>query len=206
MHSSLGRIRFIALLALSASGAAPSREDKPTPDKPVRFTGELARGHEFRRSIGQGLIFALSPDSSDPSEAGGWTITIAPEKPAGNAACKDFAWVVMPPYRDYNQRYLNTTYGTMAWQAIAMSPREFSFVLNSEDCRAEAAWVSALLFSNAPPEKEFAEARAKLGSSPRGRGNLWIDKSKISRAAHAIDGVNYGSIDWIQFHVEIRFP
>jgi hypothetical protein len=112
----------------------------------------------------------------------------------------------MPPYRDYNQRYLNTTYGTMAWQAIAMSPREFSFVLNSEDCRAEAAWVSALLFSNAPPEKEFAEARAKLGSSPRGRGNLWIDKSKISRAAHAIDGVNYGSIDWIQFHVEIRFP
>ena len=87
-----------------------------------------------------------------------------------------------------------------------MSPRDFNFVLNCQDYQVEGARVDILLWPYSHSQKEQDEALAKLGSSPQGQGKMWIDKWKIGKAAREIDGVNYGSIDWIQFHVEIRFP
>ena len=96
MQCTPGRFGVVVLLALATSGTTVSAETKLPQDKLVRFAGEVARGHEFRRPIGHGLVAA-------------------------------------------------------------------------------------------------------------GRRQV-VDRSKISPAARDIESVNYGSIDWIRFHVEIRFP
>lgn len=195
----------IVLLLAAGERAFPAKENLGQ-EKLVRFTGEVARDHEFRWPIGRGLVFALIPDVDKSGAQSGWTITIAPERPPGNSDCRDFAWVVMPPYRSYNHRYLNNTYGTTAKEAVEMSPRNFNFVLNCADYQVEAARVRKVLWRGNESDEEYNDTLAKLGSSPQGHGKLWIDKSKISPAVREIEGVNYGSIDWIQFHVEIRFP
>jgi hypothetical protein len=166
----------------------------------------VARDHAFRRPIGHGLVFALIPEAGNPGAQNGWTITISAKRPPEISDCADFAWVVMPPYRFYNHRYLSNTYGTTAKQALAISPRSFNFVLNCQDYQVERARVDILLWPYAHSKTEQEEAIAQLGSSPQGQGKLWIDKSRIGKAAREIEGVNYGSIDWIQFHVEIQFP
>lgn len=206
MRNRPGRISFVVLLALTASGAAFSAEDKLSQDKLIRFEGEVSRDHEFRRPIGQGLVFALIPERSYPGVISGWTITVSPAAPAGNAACQEYAWVVMPPYRSYNPRYLSNSYGTTAAVAVQISPRNFSFVLNCGDYQVEASRVNIVLWPGDHTDKDYNDALAKLGSSPQGHGKLWIDDAKTGRAAKGVDGVNYGSIDWIRFHVEIQFP
>lgn len=200
------RYSLVLLLAFTAGGADLSTDDKVSKDKLLRFAGEVARGHEFRRLIGHGLVFALIPDGFDQTVPGGWTITIAPDKLASNPECRDFVWVLTPPYRGYNQRYLTGSYEITSWQAVQMSPRKFNFVLNCMDYEIEAARVRTALWPYSYSKQQQDDALSKLGTSPQARGKLWIDKSKISRAALAINGLNYGSIDWIQFHVEIQFP
>ncbi len=175
-------------------------------DKLVRFAGEVSRGREFRRPIGRGLIFVLVPDNSYPGIISGWTITVSPERPQEEPDCTDYAWVVMPPYRSSNARYLSTSYATQAEEAVAWSPRSFNFVLNCRDYEVESARVNIVLWPYSHSNNERDDALAKLGTSQQGKGNLWIDKSRIGKAAREVDGVNHGSIDWIQFHVEIRFP
>ena len=53
--------------------------------------------------------------------------------------------------------------------------------------------------------KQVEEAQAKLGTSPLGKGRLWITGSKTSHAndtAHEI----LGRIDWMKFSAEIQLP
>jgi hypothetical protein len=196
-----GRLELAVMLVLTAGVTAFSSDSKR-----VRFSGEVAHDHEFRRPIGHGLVFVLVPDNSYPGAISGWTITIAPEAKQDHTDCSDFAWVVMPPYRSYNSRYLSTTYGTTAKEAVGWSPRDFNFVLNCQDYQAEGAHVDIALWPYSYSKKQQDDALAMLGTSSQGRGKMWIDKSKIRQAALAVNGVNYGSIDWIQFHVEIQFP
>ena len=197
----MGSFGSAVLLALIAGVTASSSDAKL-----IRFSGEVARDHEFRRPIGHGLVFALVSDKSEPGAISGWTITIAPEAKQDHADSNDFAWVVMPPYRSSNSRYLSTTYGTTAKEAVGWSPRDFNFVLNCHDYQAEGARLDIALWPYSYSKQQQHDALAMLGTSAQGRGKMWIDKSKIRQAALAINGLNYGSIDWIQFHVEIQFP
>jgi len=201
MQHRKSRFAFAVLLTLFAGRAAFSSDAKL-----VQFAGEVERGHEFRQPIGHGLVFALIPETGNPGAQSGWTITVSPEHPPESSDCRDLAWVVMPPYRSYNQRYLNNTYGMTAKDAVEMSPRSFNFVLNCQDYRVEGERVNILLWPYSHSQREQDDALAKLGSSPQGQGKLWIDKSRVGKAARDIEGVNYGSIAWIRFHVEIRFP
>jgi len=195
------RIGCAVLLALFAGGVAFSSDGKL-----VRFAGEVERDHEFRRPIGHGLVFALIPDRFYPGVISGWTITVSPQGPVENGECQEYSGVVMPPYRSCNPRYLSSSGCCTAEQAVRMSPRNFNFVLNCGDYQVEASRVKIVLWPGDHSDNEYNDALAKLGSSPQGHGKLWIDKSRIGKAAREIDGVNYGSLDWIQFHVEIRFP
>ncbi len=177
----------------------------PAQDRLIRFSGEVSQGREFRKEIGAGLVFVLAPSAIDPGAIGGWTITVSPQG-KHPAECNDFVWVVTPPYRSYNARYLDTSYGTTAKDAVSISPREFRFVLNCEDYGIETGWVGRVLWPYAYSEAQVKEAMAKLGSSPLGKGRLWVQDSRISPAPKTAGGKNLGQIDWVKFEVEIQVP
>lgn len=180
----------VVLLAFAAFAQSPSRV--------TRFSGEVKRGEAFTHDIGQGLEFALRPASEDPS---GWTITVSAKGPRP-AGCDDLVWVATPPFRSFNQRYLDLSYGTSPRQAVAMTPREFSFVLNCADYAVEEKRVTLVLWPYAATEAEVQDALAKLGTSPLGKGTFFIRDSRIIDP----EGKNPGSIDWLRFDVELEFP
>lgn len=50
------------------------------------------------------------------------------------------------------------------------------------------------------------DAGERLGTSPQGKGRLWIRDSRISRAPKPAGGVNLGQIESITFDVQIEIP
>ena len=175
----------------------------PTPNKPacspgaICFSGEVSAGREFRKELNSQLDFVLKP---------GWLIAIGPRYPEGNCGDGDFANVENPPYRAHREIYIDATYGWTAEQEVSASPREFNFVTNCADYRAESDRLSIVLWPyTAKSDKEYNEAMAKLGSVPLGKGRLWITGSKISHANDTADQ-NQGEIEWLQFSVEIVLP
>jgi hypothetical protein len=189
----------VALLTglLSLSGSAQARS--------IRFSGEVSKGEEFRKALAGGLIFVLSPTGIVPGAIGGWTIEVSPQgdHPKG---CDDFVWVATPPYRFYNARYLDTSYGMTAQDAVKFTPRDFRFVVSCADYSRELEWVDRLLWSYSYSDAQVKEAENKLGSSRHGKGRLWIRSYKISPAPQNVGKTNLGQIDWIKFEVEIQIP
>ena len=188
----------VLLLLSAVSGAAQEHR--------ARLSGEVSRGSEFRRDIGSGLVFALTPTAMDPGAIEGWDIKVFPKDPPKGERCDDFVWVATPPFRFNNPRYLDTSYGTKAEDAVTWSPREFQFVLNCADYKREEKWVERLLWPYNYSDEQVQEARAKLGSSPLGKGRLKILDFKISPAEKTAGGVNLGRIDWLKFELEISLP
>jgi hypothetical protein len=174
-------------------------------DRSVRFVGEVTQGLEFRKSIGRGLEFVLSQDSMGGGITG-WTIKISPQGQQSSSEYRDFAWVVTPPFRFQNELYLDTSYGTAAQEAVALSAREFNFVLNCEDYKEEYARVERLLWPANHPEEEVTDARAKVGQIRHGTGRLRIKDSQYTPGDKSSTPVRLGEIHWIKFEVEIKFP
>ncbi len=175
-------------------------------DHSTRFGGEVSQGQTFRKGIGHGLDFVLMPSSEHSGWYTGWTIKISPQGQPSDPDCDDFAWVVTPPYRFGNARHLDTQYGTTAQEAVRISPREFSFVLNCTDLKTERGRVDRVLWPYTYSKEEVDEASAKLGSSPLGTGQLWIKRFRITPGKKSEVGAELGAIHWIKFRVEIRFP
>lgn len=184
------------LLAFSNIAAAPQ-------DRSVTFTGEATEGKDFRQSIGDGLDFVLRSNSKGVT---GWTLEVSPQGTPPDSDCGDFLWVATPPYDFENQSYLDTGYGITAQEAVRNSPREFNFVLNCADYETESKRVELVLYGSNASKKDVDEAQAKLGSSPLGKGKLWIEDSKISPGHGTGAGKDLGAIHWIKFKVEIKFP
>ena len=184
------------VLALSSISAAPQ-------DRSVTFTGEATEGQTFRKNIGHGLDFVLMPNSIGIT---GWTLEVSPQGTPSDPDCRDFLWVVTPPYHFQNVRYLDTGYGMTAQKAVSFSPRDFSFVLNCADYETERRRVELVMYSSNASKEEVDEARAKLGSSPLGKGWLWIVDSRITPGHDGGTARELGAIHWIKFKVEIKFP
>jgi hypothetical protein len=170
-------------------------------ERHIHFEAEISRGNEFRKDIGSGLTFALTPNDVFD----GWMITISPATRQDDPACGDFTWVATPPYRFRSARFLDTSYGVPSEKAV-QEPHQFRFVLNCRDYLREYEWVSRLLWSYSYSEKQLQEAGAKLGSSSLGTGNLRILKSRVTPSETPATGNNLGAIDWIRFVVEISLP
>lgn len=199
----------ILLLALfcvwtaDAQGVRTARRKLPPPNEPacsqgaICFSGEVAAGQEFRKDLNSQLDFVLKP---------GWTIAIEPKHPRGDCRDGDFADVENPPYRAHREIYINASYGWTAEQEVSASPREFDFVTNCVDYRAESDRLGIVLWPyTAKSDKEYEEAMAKLGSVPLGKGRLWITGFKISHANDTPDQ-NEGEIESLQFSLEIVLP
>ncbi len=160
----------------------------------ICFAGKATGGEEFRRALNADLEFVLEP---------GWTIAIVPKRPEGD--CRELAPVVNAPYRAHRALDIDTSYGWTAEEEVADSPREFSFVTNCVDYRTESGRLNIVLWPYTATQREYDEALAQLGSSPLGKGRLWITDSKISHAGDTPDN-RLGKIEWMKFSVEIRLP
>ena len=144
-----------------------------------------------------------------PSEAG-WTIEITPQKVTGPGP-SEYSWVVTPPYRSSNPRYLDTSYGVSAKEALHETPRRFNFVLNEAQYQKAFRLVD-LAISSRPlsdrrsqeeMEKESKDAAAGLMKFPVSVGRLSILDSKLTLGN---DSKDLGSLDWIKFEVILRVP
>ena len=198
MHKSAFFFVSLFFLALSSISAAPR-------DRSVTFTGEATEGQTYRRGIGYGLDFVLMPDSMGGGITG-WTIEVSPQGTPSNPDCNDFLWVATPTYHFENVRYLDTGYGMTAQKAVSFSPRDFNFVVNCADYETERRRVELVMYSSNASKEEVEEARAKLGSSPLGKGWLWIVDSRITPGHDGGTCRELGAIHWIKFKVEIKFP
>ena len=171
----------------------------PGTDRPVCsaqaicFSGEVSVGEEFRKTLNAELEFVLKPS---------WNIAVA-RRPESD--CGDFANVVNPPYRAHRSLYIDMSYGWTAEDEVATSPREFDFVTTCADYRRESERLTIVLWPYAASPQKYEAALAKLGSSPLGKGRLWITDSKISHADDTPDE-KPGKIQWMRFSVEIRLP
>jgi hypothetical protein len=80
----------------------------------ISFSGEVSADHGFLQKFGE-LRFRLNPSRV------GWHIEINPDDET-TPGHLDYSWVVTPPYRAYNDLYVDTTYGTKADLAVKLSP------------------------------------------------------------------------------------
>jgi hypothetical protein len=172
----------------------------------ISFSGEVSAHQSFERKFGKDLAFRLD----DKSAAGGWTVEILPEvQPDSGRA--EYVWVVNPPYHFSNVRYLDTSYGTTAKQAVSYPPREFNFVVNDQQYRRAADLVEHAAMSHSESEhktqdefdKESQEATQTLLLLPVSKGRLTILQSRIVED-ESNDGL--GSIEWISFKMELHVP
>ena len=167
-------------------------------EKPLRFSGEVKAGQEFRKAIGHGLLFVLKADDD------GWEIEVQPETPRGES-CRNYSTVIATPLRGYTPNDLNTSYAVSAEEAVQRSPRVVAFVLDGAACKRESERLTRLSWPKSYPEAEVREAQEQFGSSAGGKATLRILQSKVSSSGDLSGGRDLGKIDWIKFDVEIVF-
>ena len=146
----------------------------------ICFSGDVEHGKTFKKQISADLNFVLEP---------GWTITVVPIHPEGD--CIEYASVVSPPYRSHRDIDIDTDI-----DKASGAPREFNFVTNCGDYKTEAARLEIVLWPYTFTKQQQDEALAKLGTSPVGKGRLWITKLKTS----------HGQVQTMSFRAEIKLP
>jgi hypothetical protein len=162
----------------------------------ISFSGEVLADHGFQQKLGE-LRFRLNPNSA------GWNIEINPDDDT-TPGHLDYSWVVTPPYRAYNDLYVDSTYGVKADLAVKRPPRNFNFVLNGGQYdRAQKLVEQAIMShpledqrSTAEFEKESVEAIAALELLPIGKGRFTIVDSRVDSSRGAQDE---GTIEWLKF-------
>ena len=169
------------------------------------FSGEVSADKNFDRSFGP-LRFRLNSEQA----LAGWWIEVVPAED-GNSGNDEYVWVVTPPYHFDNVRYLDTSYGTRAEDAVKESPRDFNFALDQKQFLHAADLVNLGVSSRplsehkseAELDKESQDALAELESLSIGKGRLQILDSRVDSSAGQ-DGL--GAIEWLMFRVELHVP
>jgi hypothetical protein len=163
---------------------------------PLRDSPVLSAG------LAPDLVFRLAP-SGHPANPPGWTIEVrSRELPEPE---NELSWVVTPPHRFWNPRYLDTGYGWSARDAVDYGPREFRFVTTAADYLVAAQAVRKLLWPTGLPERALAEARRALESVRRATGRLIIVDARVDEKAASQHGGG-GRIEWLRFEVEVCLP
>lgn len=172
----------------------------------LSIEGEVSSGRTFEQPFGGNLRFRLDPQ---PALAG-WFIEVVPERQPANGFA-EYLWVVNPPYRSWNSRYLDTSYGWKAKDAVGESPRNFNFVVNEEQFKKASELVDIASMSRPQSDqrskeeiaKEIADAEYALVSFPVAKGRLVILDSKVGAPNK---NEELGTIEWLKFRVELRVP
>lgn len=164
----------------------------------VRFSGEVRSGEMFEKPVATGVLFRLSP-SQDPSTPG-WRIEVYREQSIRPE--RELSWVATPPYRGWNPRYVEVSYGHDAKEVAATSPRNFSFVLTLLDQFKASAMVRKVLWPGGASAEQLKGVQRDLDSIPRGNGSLAILNFKLTGE----EGEKAGHIEWLRFQVELSVP
>ncbi len=160
--------------------------------EPLSFSGRVDKGERYEYPMENGLVFRLLPNSA--GNPPGWVITVA----KSDRSRDDYVWVVTPPYRFWNPRYIDISYGTSAREAAEITPREFYFVTNEADYKTASESVDIILWPNNYKKKEIHDANDKLSGVPRKKGVLTITNAELSPGT---DGIQ--EIRSMEFKVEI---
>lgn len=183
--------RVAALAVLSfAMLARPPAATEGGEHKSVRFSGEVSRGHKYSRDISGRLVFNLFPTDY------GWDIAVWDKRDPK----ADFVFVVTPPYRFFNPRYLGAIYGYSAAEAVTLTPRIFYFVVNREDHAKALAAVQRLSWPQGGSKNELEEAKRFLDAVPKGQGELKILDATLGR--HGVKE----QIEYLKFTVDLKLP
>jgi hypothetical protein len=180
------------------------KRERETPDVEkslhLGFAFEVSEGQVFEKEIGAALIFRL--DSGHDLKISGWTIEIVPkEAPKDDVNQKvEFIWVVTEPYRSSNPRYLDTSYGTTAKEAVAWSPRSFRLVLTMAEYEKVTKALDVILWPYNYSQAEIDKATDTLRTVPTAGGALTILDSRITEAGK--DG-SMGRILWLKCAVDL---
>lgn len=159
------------------------------------FTGEVSYGQDFEVDFGGGLSFRLAA-SRDPMIPG-WTIEV--HGTDGVNGDVELSSVVTPPYRFWNPRYLDLSYGYSAAEVVAIDVRAFSFLRDPSDYTASFEALGKVLWPNGLAEEEVARARAFLEAVPKCSGVLRILDDRI-----LVDPeTSKDRLDWLKFGVEL---
>jgi hypothetical protein len=159
---------------------------------PQTFSGHVEQGQLYEHELDGGLIFRLVPNSA--GNPPGWVITVAPKDHSRD----DYVWVVTPPYRSSNPRYVDISYGVSAREAVDWSPREFVFVTNETDYKTASDAVNILLWPYSYTEKEVDVARTNLDAVKKAKGTFRITDALLKAG---IDGIE--EIEGLSFKVEL---
>jgi hypothetical protein len=165
----------------------------------VRIAGEVTRGKIFQQEIGHDLVFRLAPSADSPDT--GWRIEIAPKKNPDDGPI-EFSAVATPPYRIYNPRYLEASFGNSAKDAVKMTPRVFYFVQSVDDEHRAEECLNVTLYPTNVSDEEKVRAVAEQNDIQLGKGELRILKSHIAHGRTLSDS---GTIDYLRFEVDIEF-
>ena len=202
-------VGLVCGLALAASlslpaGAGPQAGGQATPQaaapeaSQIRFEGEILRGQIYEHDIGHGLVFRLTPATSN--EGGGWVIGILPAvEPADETL--EFSEIATPPYHSYNDRYLAAAFGYSAREAVQVTVRKFYFVQSVEDQQRAADVVNATFYPGTASEAEKVRAAGEADSVNLGRGQLRIIHSKVTAGKAGVPD----TIAYVKFEVVLDF-
>lgn len=151
--------------------------------EPLTFIGRVEKGERFDYPLDGGLMFRLLPNSAGSPP--GWVITVA----RADLSRDDYVWVVTPPYRFWNPRYVDVSYGTSAREAVGITPREFAFVTNEDDYMVASESVDIILWPNSYKKKEVQAAQDKINGVPKRKGSFTITSADLDFGADGIQEI-----------------
>ena len=188
-----------ALAVFAACGAAAAQDVSPSPPcRAETVVGRITQGEAFSVSLTSGLTFRLEPQSL-PQNPPGWTIRVTPP----NDPTADYSMVATPPYRFWNPRYLDTSYGVTAAEALGRTPREFRFVGSANDYVAAQGALDILLWPATHTEPEINAANEIMERLPTFRATLRIEDG-VTRPPTAESPL--GQIEWLSFRLDVCDP
>jgi hypothetical protein len=197
-------LRIALLIALAFAPPQNHRKSKsahPAITEPdLEFTSEIERGKTYIHDIGHDLQFHL--DVAPDGDFAGWDISITPKTQPKDGPI-EFSAIATPPYHNFNERYLETTYNFSAQEILEMSPRRFNFVLSVDDEHRAEEVVNAMLYPNSVSDDDKQRIAMSSANIRLGTGELSIQKSRVTSLK---DPLYPGSIEYIKFEVRLKFP
>ena len=199
--SAVAIILAIGLVASPLQNHRKSKSTQPAITEPdLEFTGEIDRGKTYIHDIGHDLQFRLEVAPS--GDYAGWDISITPKTQPKDGPI-EFSAIATPPYHNFNERYLETTYNFSAQEILEMSPRRFNFVLSVDDEHRAEEVVNAMLYPNSVSEDDKQRIATSSANIQLGTGEFSILKSRVTSLK---DPLYPGSIEYIKFEVRLKFP
>jgi len=157
----------------------------------------------LHQPIGMGLSFRMEPTVDED----GWQFEIGPTQPSAGE-WNQYIYTMTPPWRGRNPTMLDTSYSTLAQDAVTKVPHNFWFLLNRNDASKAYSALDQWLWPK--NDKLQDESLALLGSLPKGQGFFQVlDSEIIPGTAQAGDDPShafFGTVRSVVFRVEFIVP